>query len=223
MPSYTKKLIVEGYFDKLFLDILLQSMKLKDVEVKTPQKNGIMHGGKGNAISVFVSALKLLNDGSIEKLALIVDADFSNISSQGFRKTFDEISVKVNSEGFDIKTASSKFKNGIYYKKESIGVDVAVWIMPNNGLDGYLEYLLFDAFKVTKPQIVSEAEKIIDRLQNKEYPPHHEMKAKLAISMAMLENPGRNISHLVEKNILNYSHNPVLQDFVDFLKNYFQK
>ncbi|GHU00714.1 hypothetical protein FACS1894142_8790 [Spirochaetia bacterium] len=42
---YKKQLFVEGYFDKLFLESLLHSLNLKDVEVKMPQMTGVPYGG----------------------------------------------------------------------------------------------------------------------------------------------------------------------------------
>ncbi|MDR0965413.1 MAG: hypothetical protein LBM75_02715 [Myxococcales bacterium] len=93
--------------------------------------------------------------------------------------------------------------------------------MPNNKSDGYLENLLFDALKLEKPELASESEDIVLKFKNKAYPPHHETKAKLAIAMAMLENPGRNISHLIEKDILNHNTNDILGNFISFLKSYF--
>jgi hypothetical protein len=218
-----KQLIVEGYFDKMFMDSLLKSSGIKDVDVKMPQAIGTQYGGKGNAINVFASALNLLNDGSLEKIALVIDADFVDISSQGFRNTLQTIKDKTSVKGFNIKTQPVNYRNGIYFKKDSLDVDVAIWIMPDNHLDGYIEYLLFEALKTTKTSIICEMEGIISGMKNKEYPKHHEMKAKLAIAMAMLENPGRNITHLVEKDILNHNHNPVLKNFINFLEYYFKK
>jgi hypothetical protein len=163
-----------------------------------------------------------IHSGSIERLALVVDSDFSDISLQGFRNTLNRIIEKTRSKGFDVKTSPANYKNGILLKNDSCGYDVALWIMPNNQLDGYIEYLLFDALNVVKSNITSEATSIIAKSRAKEYPPHHEMKAKLAIAMAMLENPGRNISHLIDKNILDYENNSSLKGIITFLCAYFK-
>jgi hypothetical protein len=221
MPS-KKQLIVEGYFDKLFFGALLRSMGVDDVDVKMPQSAGASYGGKGNAISVFYSALGLLNDGSIENLALIVDADFVEISSQGFRNTLKEINKQLDIKDFKLKTMAAKYKNGLIYRKDSLGIDVAVWIMPDNSSDGYLEYMLFNALHEKRSLIATEATTIVSGLKNKEYAPHHERKAKLAVAMAMLENPGRNISHLIESDILDHNNNSILKDFIEFLKQFYK-
>ena len=163
-----------------------------------------------------------IQSGSIERLALIIDSDFSHISSQGFRNTLDKIIEKTRTKGFDIKTQPVNYQNGILLKNDAYEMDVALWIMPDNKIDGYLEYVLFSALSAAKTNITSEATDIISKIKTKEYPAHHEMKAKLAIAMAMLENPGRNISHLIEKNILDYENNQYLRTFTAFLRDYFR-
>ena len=220
--TFKKQLIVEGVFDKLFFDALLQALGINNVDVITPQKNGIAYNGKGNAIDLFTTILLNVQSGSIEKLALIIDSDFSEISSQGFRNTLNILIEKIRHRGFDIKTQPANYRDGILFKNDSCELDVALWIMPDNKMDGYLEYLLFDALNAVKPNITSEATDIISRIKTKEYPAHHEMKAKLAIAMAMLENPGRNISHLIGKNILDYRNNKSLKTFTTFLCGYFE-
>jgi hypothetical protein len=218
---FKKQLIVEGVFDKLFFDALLSGLAIKDVDVKTPHRSGIAYNGKGNAIDLFVSSLLNILSGNIEKLALVIDADFADISSQGFRNTLDAVVKKTCCKGFDIKTMPTNYQNGIFLKNDACGLDAALWIMPNNNFDGYLEFLIFKALDMVKPNITFEAASIIAKIKTKEYPAHHEMKAKLAVAMAMLENPGRNISHLIEKNILDYRNNQYLKAFINFLCNYF--
>ncbi|MDR2176571.1 MAG: hypothetical protein LBP20_00825 [Treponema sp.] len=44
-------------------------MTINDVDVKTPNKNGIAYNGKGNAIDLFASSLLNIRSGSIERLA----------------------------------------------------------------------------------------------------------------------------------------------------------
>ena len=220
--SNKKYLIVEGVYDKIFFEALLLALGVNDVEIKTPINNGLSYNGKGNAINLFVSSLLSIRSGSIKKLALIVDSDFSKISSQGFRNTLDAVIAKTRAKGFDIKTQPVNYKDGILLKNDSCELDAALWIMPDNKMDGYIEYLLFDALSLVKTDITSEATSIIEKSKTKEYPAHHEMKAKLAIAMAMLENPGRNISHLINKNILNYKDNKLLNYFTNFLFDYFK-
>ncbi|MDR0719292.1 MAG: hypothetical protein LBF78_06615, partial [Treponema sp.] len=92
---FRKHLIVEGVFDKLFFDALLSALTINDVDVKTPNKNGIAYNGKGNAVDLFASSLLNIHSGSIERLALVVDSDFSDISLQGFRNTLNRIIEKT--------------------------------------------------------------------------------------------------------------------------------
>jgi hypothetical protein len=220
MPS-VKNLVVEGVFDKLFFDALFAGLGINDVEVKTPRNDGLSYNGKGNAIDLFASSLLNVHSGSIKKLALIIDSDFSELSSEGFHNTLSKVIEKTRNKKFEIKTQPANYKNGILLRNDSCGLDVALWIMPDNKKDGYLEYLLFNALKTVKTDITNEATNIIEKIKTKEYPAHHEMKAMLAVAMAMLENPGRNISHLINKDILDYKNNPYLRTFITFLCDYF--
>jgi hypothetical protein len=212
-----KLLIVEGTFDKSFFEALLSALKIKDVEVKTPGCNG-----KGNAIKLFTTSLKMAKSGDVERLALIIDSDFSDISSQGFRKTLNDVIDKVTVEGFTVKTSAAAYQNGILLEDKAYSAVAALWIMPDNKTDGYIEYLLFEALNAVKPDMATEAADIVEKIRNKEYPHHHEMKANLAVAMAMLDNPGRNISRLISKNILDYRNNPSLKKLTSFLSSFFK-
>lgn len=219
--SVKKYLVVEGIFDKAFYDALLPAIGIRNVDVKTPNDSGIAYNGKGNAIDLFATILLSLQSDSAAKLAIIVDADFTDIHSQGFRSTLNNLLEKSKSKGFNLKTKPGNYQNGILLKSDKCKNDAAVWIMPDNKKDGYLEYLLFDALDAVKNDITSEAISIISKMKHSEYPAHHEMKAKLAVAMAMLENPGRNISHLIGKNIIKYDDNQYLKNLKTFLCNYF--
>jgi len=221
MPR-TKYLTVEGIYDKTFYDSLLPKLGINDVEVIIPNNSGIAYNGKGNAIDLFASSLLSLCSGSINKLALIIDSDFSEISSEGFNNTLKAVIKKTYGKGFDLKTTPANYNNGIKLKNDSCEQNAALWIMPDNKSDGYLEYLLFNALNLVKNSITSEVKNIIGKIKTKEYPVHHEMKAMLAIAMAMFENPGRNISHLIDKDILDYKNNESLRIFITFLCDYFR-
>ncbi|MDR0965414.1 MAG: hypothetical protein LBM75_02720 [Myxococcales bacterium] len=127
-------LIVEGKFDKEFLENLLKRIGIS-VEIVTPQtSSGAGYGGKGNAITLFISSLKRLEQGSLEKLALVIDADFSNIHTQGFQNTLksllDPKNGKLKETGFDIRTKSNEYQSGLFFRNESLECDIALWIMP---------------------------------------------------------------------------------------------
>ena len=214
-------LIVEGYFDKLFYSSLLPKIGRKDINITTPNRNGTGYNGKHNAIDLCCKLIDQMLDGSIDKIGLIIDSDFNDISSQGFVNSLDYIKAKLSDKGFDIKTKPVKYNDGLHFYHSGLNKDIALWLMPDNKNDGYLEYLLFEALTETKSDLTAEAIQIISSLKNKEYPSHHECKAKLAIAMSMLDNPGRNITHLIEKDIVNLHANKKMDKLLNFLTTYF--
>lgn len=106
--------------------------------------------------------------------------------------------------------------------KSSKGLpDIAVWIMPDNKNEGYLEYLLLEVIDSANEQSKEEAKKICTNLKNYSFPEHHRQKSFLAIFMAMQENPGRNITHLIEKGYIDFK-NVKMEKLINFIVNYYK-
>jgi len=93
--------------------------------------------------------------------------------------------------------------------------------MPDNKNEGYLEYLLVEAIDSANKQSREEAGKICNELKNYTFPEHHRQKSLLAIFMAMQENPGRNITHLIEKNYIDFK-NEKMKKLISFITDYYK-
>jgi hypothetical protein len=231
MKQASKLLVVEGYFDKLFFDALLQRLGIDDIDISEctestiPQTGEIKtYGGKNKAIERFITALgRLQRTSGLQRLALIVDADFSdfpNLPHEGYASVVQRIENQLKDK--DYNRSSTNHSKEIYFENSLSNRQVALWVMPNNQDDGYLEYLLFNALKEAEQELSLEAKKIADEIKNKRYSPQDQQKAMLAIAMAMLKDPGRDSSYLVKKGILNLNQNTVLKDLINFLQNYFK-
>jgi len=133
-----KYLIVEGYYDLLFYTSLFNKLKIKDIKIISPQSFGFPYNGKGNAINLLKDLIKQFYDGRAEKIGIILDADFNNISKQGFHNTLREIKEKVEKDGYELLTKPNKYNDGIILKSSKGLPDIAVWIMPDNKSEGYL-------------------------------------------------------------------------------------
>ncbi len=68
--------------------------------------------------------------------------------------------------------------------------------------------------------IAGMSQNICKELKNYKFPEHHRDKATLAIFMAMQENPGRNITHLIEKSYID-SSNEKMEKLIDFIRTYY--
>lgn len=214
MPQ--RYLVVEGTFDYNFFELLLKKCSIKNIEISRAH-----YGGKGNAINILPELIKQFHDGSADKIALIVDSDFISISKQGFYNTLDDVKEKIEPEGYELQTQPCNFNKGLIFKNTSHLPDIAVWIMPDNSSDGYLETLLFNSLKENEVKYLGEANRLYKSVKIKKYPNHHESKAKLAFYMAIQDNPGRNISHIIRKDFIDFDSDQ-MKKFIDWLTNYFQ-
>ncbi|MDM8523712.1 hypothetical protein QUF80_10100 [Desulfococcaceae bacterium HSG8] len=216
-----KYLIVEGYYDFLFYTSLFNKLKIKDIKIIPPQSLGFRYNGKGNTITLLKDLIKQFYDGSVEKIGIIVDADFKDISKQGFHNTLHDIKGKVEKYGYEPFTKPNDYHNGIILKSSKGLPDIAVWIMPDDKNEGYLEYLLLDVIDSSNKRSTEEAGKICNDLKNYSFPEHHRQKSFLAIFMAMQENPGRNITHLIEKDYIDFQ-NGKMEKLINFIIDYYK-
>lgn len=215
-----KYLIVEGYYDKIFYSKLFEKIKLKNIKIVKPNDYLVPYNGKGNCIKLLEKLTKQFVDGRASKIAIILDADFKGISSQGFWNTFHEIEKIISPFGYNVKTRTCDFNKGIIFNNSNGMPDIGVWIMPDNSGEGFLEYFILDSLDSEFSPELIEAREICSNIKNKKFPDHHKTKAELSIFMAMQENPGRNITHIIEKSMLNFNGEKS-KLFFSFLKDYF--
>lgn len=217
-----KYLIVEGMYDKIFFEKIFEKIKLKEIQIRRPTDfNNAQYNGKGNCIRLLDDLVPLFNDGSISKLGLILDADFRHISSQGFDNTLKMVSEKLNKFGYDKKTKSNEYHKGLIFSASNGLPNIAIWIMPNNNKEGYIEYFLKDIISDKFVEMKEEAENICQKMISKKFSEHHLLKSEIAVFMAMQDNPGRNISHMIENSLIDFNK-PEFKVFTTFLKQYFK-
>lgn len=219
MPE--RYLVVEGTFDHNFFGLLLDKCLIRNIHIAPPQGLGADSNGKGNAINILPDLIKQFQDGSSDKIALIVDSDFISISKQGFHNTLTLVKQKIEPEGYELATQSCNFNKGLIFRNTKGLPDIAVWIMPDNSSEGYLETLLFGSLKEEEDEYLNEANRLYESIQIKKFPDHHESKSKLAFYMAIQKSPGRNISHIVTKDLIEFDSGQIKM-FIDWLKSYFQ-
>ena len=67
----------------------------------------------------------------------------------------------MEKEGYELLTKPNKYNEGIILKSSKGLPDIAVWIMPDNKSEGYLEFLLIEAIDSANKQSKEEAEKFV--------------------------------------------------------------
>jgi hypothetical protein len=216
-----KYLIVEGYYDYLFYKSLFEKFAIKQIEILKPQDAKIPYGGKGNAVKLLGRLVPQFRDGRAERILIVLDADFKDICNEGFHKTLGTIHDEVKMYGYDVFTQPAKYAEGIVLKSSKGLPDIAVWIMPDNSNEGYLESLLIEIMNYSNQACIREAKEICHSLKNRRFKAHHQHKAILALFMAMQDNPGRNATHLVEKEHIDFD-NGKIKRFIDFIQSYYR-
>jgi hypothetical protein len=134
-------LYVEGNDDREFHQNFCKAIGLNGVEVKviTPvDVNADSGNGWSNLINNLPVLLKQINAGNVDKLGLILDADFPPDNSGGFSSRLKLVTDKLKVAGYTVPAKPSFNKGEIFLHPNKLP-SIGLWIMPNHEVDGMLE------------------------------------------------------------------------------------
>ena len=95
-------LLVEGKSDEEFYNAICERYDFKArVKVAPPRPLGGKFNNKEGLFSVLPLQLAQLADASLERLAIVVDADFPATHGLGFARTYDRVKTIVSEYGFN--------------------------------------------------------------------------------------------------------------------------
>lgn len=216
-------LYVEGSDDRDFHQSFCKIIGLKDVEVKviTPIDVDADSGdGWSNLIKNLPILLKQINAGSIDKLGLILDADFSPDNSGGFLSRLKLVTDQLAIAGYTTPKKPNFLKGEEILHPDKLP-SVGLWIMPNHKDDGMLEAFI-ESLISDKDQLslLDHADKSIKSLPitlfNQKL---RSTKAKIFSWRAWQERPGLPLNSALNKGILDRTK---ASDFENWLKNTFK-
>lgn len=96
-----KYLLVEGESDKHFFQAFCRKYNLAaNITVAKPSDVGHRHNTKQGVINSLEILVPQLNDGTISKIAIIVDCDFE-VDGGGLELTIKQIGSALKQHGFD--------------------------------------------------------------------------------------------------------------------------
>ena len=101
MPAEDRILLVEGNTDKIFFEALLRLLDLQGEVLVAPPRHlsARAYNSKQGVFNYLKTVLlQQLEDGSISRLALVVDAD--SPPDGGFQRTLDSVASIVAPEGY---------------------------------------------------------------------------------------------------------------------------
>lgn len=199
MPSSENLLLVEGESDKRFFETVCALRKLRaSVHVAPPREVGGRGNNKQGLIDLLPTILDQLADGSVKRLAIVVDADYLAHSGLGFARTFLKIETALNGSGFACAKNPPQHSGLIFRNPDGLA-DVGAWIMPNNRSDGSLEDFLHGCISPGEQSLFQRARATVKALPDPRFSATHVGKAELATWLAWQKDPGRAAHHALEE------------------------
>jgi hypothetical protein len=209
--SSRKILLVEGEADRGFYEALSKRLAigLDEVRICTPRSVGKKDSKQGvwHALPTY---LQQLDDGEIERLAIVVDADSDATGGLGFAKTLAQLNAVLKPFNFSLDSGVSP---GLTFNHSDGLKPFGAWIMPNNANDGMLEDWVIRCIDPAESSLMDYARACIDTIPGgPKFKPVHRSKAEVATWLAWQTKPEHGLYKAAEEmGLLDAS----AQTFVD--------
>jgi hypothetical protein len=223
-------LFVEGEDDKSFFTKIIALTDLNadipNIQVAPPKEfNG--KDSKGGIFERLPFLLEQIKDGTLSKLAIVVDADYDKKEGGGLgcQRTIDKIAEIVSVPPYHFAlTERPKLQSGGLLFKSSNGYNtLGLWVMPDNQQDGMLEDFIKDCIKSDELALFNYAKEVVKNVPNKKFEEHHHSKAEVATWIAWQKPPGHGIYYSVrENNLLLDEESKLFKELKVWLKQVFK-
>lgn len=203
MPQHSKHiLVVEGEADRSFFEEFCRQLGL-DAKVQVAEPRALhasAYNSKNGLFNLLGQLLKQLEDGHIESLAAVVDAD-AKAHGGGFQSTVVQASTVLQPFGY---TLISSQHGGLIYSHDDGLADFGLWVMPDNASDGMLEDWLKQCAAPAEQALLARAVSIVGSLpQPTKFKPLHLSKAEVATWLAWQKTPGQGLHLSVRDQLLD--------------------
>ncbi|MFV9629550.1 MAG: DUF3226 domain-containing protein [Methanosarcinales archaeon] len=200
MAMTDRILLVEGEADRSFFVEVCRTLELHtSVIVAVPKDVGGSHNTKEGVFNHLPTQLKQLDDASITRLAVVVDAD-SEDNGGGYKHVIDRVAKIVTSYGF---TLASNPVGGVLFQHNDGLADFGLWVMPNNCDDGMLEDWIKSCVHENEHELFEHAEIVVDTLPQTKFKPIHISKAEVATWLAWQKQPGHGFYRAIEDELID--------------------
>lgn len=205
------KLFVEGnddlIFHQAFCKVIQQSqIEVKEIKVSTPKSSGInTRDGWRSLIDGLPLIFKQLKSGDIERVGIILDADFKPDNSGGVIARYLKVIEQLTIFGY-VTSKEPDFGKGDIFKHPDGLPDFGLWIMPNHQDDGMLENFIENIISSTADQqsLLNHADKAIKELPITLFNSKlHSIKAKISTWRAWQKTPGLYLDEALDNGILD--------------------
>lgn len=194
-------LLVEGINDKSFFEEFCKRNGLDtQVTVAPPRDLDAQKNSKQAAINHLPLLLKQLQDGQLERLGLIVDAD-QIADGNGFDNTVKQVSNALAAEGF--ATPPKRLpKGGLAFTHPDGLPDFGLWVMPDNQNEGILEDWIGQSLHQDEQVLFDHARVTVQALKSPRFKPIRQRKAEIATWLAWQANPGEGLYYAFKDKLL---------------------
>jgi len=220
-------LLVEGYNDKSLLERICKKYNINaKVKVGTPVEFIPPESGGFNSKRGVIDSLDLFlpmledEDSSINKLAMVLDADIEGENNGGFKSTIEQIKEKTGNYSYSKRHVYVNGGVEIPHSDSQMN-SLKIWVMPNNKSDGTVENWIKDKIINSEQDLFSHACDAVSKLENKKFSANSTVKAEIATWLAWQSQPGRTVGYAFrDGNELIDINNQEFIDFVNWLKNF---
>lgn len=196
--SSKRILLVEGEADRGFFEALSKRLKIQlDVQICTPKSVGEYDSKQGVFRALKSTYLQQLNDGQIERLAVVLDADSVAFGGLGFTQTLAQLTAVLNPFGFKQDSAASP---GLSFTHSNGLHPFGAWVMPNNAADGMLEDWVKACIAPSELALLGHAQSSIGGIPcGPKFKPVHQTKAEVATWLAWQTKPEHGLYRAAEE------------------------
>lgn len=167
---------------------------------------------KQGVLNLLKAFLPDLIDRAIQKLAIIVDADYNATNGLGFHGVLEQI--KTNAKEFHFEIAKQSHEGIIFKHQDNEMIKFGVWIMPNNNDDGELEDFIKSCIKEDEKGetgLFHHAIQTVKNLPQQRFDSTDTTKAEIATWLAWQTIPGHGLyvsvkDSLLDENSLLFEH-----------------
>lgn len=136
------RLLVEGDSDKGFIQKLCDRIFGRNavtVTVLAPKDVGANQNGWRSVIDNLPISIEDLTQERIDKLGIVLDADYAPDNSGGFRSRLQVVVDALVSHGYTLSGGNPNVSNGDMFTHNDGLPPIGLWIMPNHQDDGMIE------------------------------------------------------------------------------------
>lgn len=209
-------LLVEGNDDQDFFKAYCELTGILSVEVIPPKNlNASTGDGWSNLVKNLPILLSQIKAGDVDKLGIVLDADYPPDNSGGFSKRYQLITNELTKFGYSIPNNSSHNKGELYSHPDGLP-SVGLWIMPDHKNDGmledFVESMVSDATQISLLRHAgSSIDSLPDTLFNKSL---HLTKAKIFTWRAWQKRPGVSLNKALRDGILDRSKSASFENWL---------